>query len=501
MAVPPGAKRGVTMSTNLSGPISRRVALARAATLAGLAGGLAACGGDAAPAAAPTKAPAAAAPTVAPTAAAAATKPAAAPTTAPAAAAGGGFDWKKYKGESLSVLLVTSPRADVLTKNQKEFEELTGIKVEADVVPEQQQRQKTVIEFTSGNPSFDITQISLHVQKSLIGKGKWMLDLNPLLKDASMTDPELAFSDFGKPSVDYSTQADGRMDTMPNNLDFWIVYYNKEIFEKKGLKAPQTHDDLVAAAKAIHDPKAGVYGFAGRGLKNANVPVWTGLLHGWGADTLDPKDMSLKTTTDEAIAAATLYKELLSKYAPEGVVGFNWNECQTAFMQGTVGIWYDGIGFATPLEDATKSKVVGKVGYIVTPKGPKAQHAAMFGDGIGITNATKKKGPAWLYIQWATGKANQARLLSSGGGSPARQSAYTSADATKNLTVPKEWFDTLVASTKVGRPGLPQIIPVTEFRDIFGVGLTNMISGADPKAELTKATEEFKPVLEKSLKS
>ena len=251
------------------------------------------------------------------------------------------------------------------------------------------------------------------------------------------------------------------MDTMPNNLDFWIVYYNKELFEKKGLKAPQTHDDLVAAAKAIHDPKAGVYGFAGRGLKNANVPVWTGLMHGWGADTLDPKDMSLKTTTDEAIAAATLYKELLSKYAPEGVVGFNWNECQTAFMQGTVGIWYDGIGFATPLEDATKSKVVGKVGYIVTPKGPKAQHAAMFGDGIGITNATKKKGPAWLYIQWATGKANQARLLSSGGGSPARQSAYTSADATKNLTVPKEWFDTLVASTKVGRPGLPQIIPVT----------------------------------------
>ena len=167
----------------------------------------------------------------------------------------------------------------------------------------------------------------------------------------------------------------------------------------------------------------------------------------------------------------------------------------------SVGIWYDGIGFATPLEDATKSKVVGKVGYILTPKGPKAQHAAMFGDGIGITNATKKKGPAWLYIQWATNKVNQARLLSSGGGSPARQSAYTSPDATKNMTVPKEWFDTLVASTKVGRPGLPQIIPVTEFRDIFGVGLTNMISGADPKAELTKATEEFKPVLEKSLKS
>ena len=42
------------------------------------------------------------------------------------------------------------------------------------------------------------------------------------------------------------------------------------------------------------------------------------------------------------------------------------------------------------------------------------------------------------------------------------------------------------------------IIPVTEFRDVFGVALTNMISGADPAAELKKATEAFKPVLEKS---
>ena len=44
-------------------------------------------------------------------------------------------------------------------------------------------------------------------------------------------------------------------------------------------------------------------------------------------------------------------------------------------------MWLDGIGFATPLEDPTKSKVVGKVGYGVTPKGPKAHHSAIFADG------------------------------------------------------------------------------------------------------------------------
>ena len=33
------------------------------------------------------------------------------------------------------------------------------------------------------------------------------------------------------------------------------------------------------------------------------------------------------------------------------------------------------------------------------------------------------------------------------------------------------------------------IVPVTEFRDVFGIALTNMINGADPATELKKATE------------
>ena len=59
----------------------------------------------------------------------------------------------------------------------------------------------------------------------------------------------------------------------------------------------------------------------------------------------------------------------------------------------------------------------------------------------------------------------------------------------------------IIECSKIGRPSLPVVIPVTEFRDIFGIALTNMINGADPKAELEKATEQFKPILEKSEKA
>ncbi len=66
--------------------------------------------------------------------------------------------------------------------------------------------------------------------------------------------------------------------------------------------------------------------------------------------------------------------------------------------------------------------------------------------------------------------------------------------------MPAEYFECLEGSGKILRAGLPEIIPVTEFRDIFGIALTNMIGGADPATELKKATADFKPIYEKSEK-
>ena len=64
--------------------------------------------------------------------------------------------------------------------------------------------------------------------------------------------------------------------------------------------------------------------------------------------------------------------------------------------------------------------------------------------------------------------------------------------------ISKEWVETPGTSLKIARSGLPVIVPVTEFRDAIGVGLTNIVAGSDPAAELKKATVAFQPVLDKS---
>ena len=407
------------------------------------------------------------------------------------------FDWMRFKGQKIEVALVKGPRSDVLQKHQKEFEDLTGIVVGAEQVPEQQLRQRNVIQFASRRPAVDVTLLSLHVEKRIFGGGKWLEDLRPYLADPTMTAPGFAFDDFAAGGRIFSTQADGRIDTFPTSLDYAVLYWNKELFDAKGLAYPKTMAEMADAAAALTDPAKQRHGFVARGQKNANVYVWASMMLGWGQDSV--VGGKLNTTGPAAIQSAEMFARLLRQSAPQGVVGFNWSESQTSFMQGGVGMWLDSSGFAAPLEDATKSRVAGKVGYGVIPTGPAAHAVGLTGDGIGIAAASTKKQAAYFYIQWATSKIMQARFLQSGAGVGARQSILSDPAVLAGMTpATKAWAGCMMGSAPLGRPCFPDITPVTEFRDVFGIALTNMIGGADGASEMAKATAAFAPVLAKS---
>lgn len=409
-------------------------------------------------------------------------------------------DWKAFAGTELGINLIKSPRGEILQKHEKEFVELTGIEVSSEQIPEQQQRQKAVIELTSGSPSFDVIHMSYHVQKRQFERAGWLADFSAFMKDGNLTEATLTEGDFSSAGLLYARNDKGEMHSLPLSVDYWIIYWNKELFAKKGLEYPTTFEELVTAAEALTDPAEGTYGFVARGLRNANVPVWSSFLLGYGGAFLDGEG-ALRTDSPEAVEAAKLYQRLLTKAAPPGVAGFNWSECQSAFLQGKVGMWLDGVGFAPPLEDPTKSRVVGKVGYGIMPKGPVAHASATFGDGIGAVEMSKNKEAAYLYCQWAVSKLMGAKLVQTGSGVSFRKSVLDDPQVRAGIKMPAAWVDALVGSAPISQLGLPVIIPVTEFRDTIGTALTATLAGADPAAELKKATEQFKPILERSEKS
>src|ERR1700755_3453463 len=176
-------------------------------------------------------------------------------------------NWKKYAGTKLEVILAKGPRGDNFQKYIKEFTELTGIEVESEQIPEQQQRQKAVIELASGQPSFDVSHVSYHVQKRQFEKAGWLADLTPYMKDPALTTPDLTESDFSAAGLTYAKNDKGQMLSLPWSVDYFVLYYNKEIFAKAGVQPPKTLDEMNALAEKLTDARAGIFGYVGRGLK------------------------------------------------------------------------------------------------------------------------------------------------------------------------------------------------------------------------------------------
>lgn len=341
-------------------------------------------------------------------------------------------DWKQRKGQGIEVNYQPGSRGDLAKKHLKMFEELTGIKVGFEQIPEQQQRPKVAMEMATGHPSFDVLNVGMHVQKRLVEKASWMEDLRPFIAGRNLTNPDSDLADFSAPSMKVATGDDGRINVLPLNQDLFILFYNKELLAAKGFNAPpKTYDDLMSIAHVLTDPSKQIYGFVGHDLKYANVVLCDNILLGGDQETVTPDGRKLLTDSPAAIKAAQFHQKLMKNCGPPGNIGFRWNECQTTFMQGRAAMWWYGIGFSARLLDRMKSNIADKVGFAPVPAGPKTHNCATFIDGMGIPANAKNKKAAWLFLQWITSKDILNEQFRSGSGTPARLSCYRREDLVK----------------------------------------------------------------------
>ena len=100
---------------------------------------------------------------------------------------------------------------------------------------------------------------------------------------------------------------------VPINGNIQVLYYRADLYEKAGLKVPQTWDELAANAKALHNPP-NVYGMVQRGARSASDISydWMPYLHGHnGAIFKDEKagDFTVTINSPEAKQALDIYVE------------------------------------------------------------------------------------------------------------------------------------------------------------------------------------------------
>ena len=403
--------------------------------------------------------------------------------------------WQRYKGTQLFLLFYRHPWVDQIVKYFPEFEARTGMKVQYETIPEVQGREKLVVEMTAGSGGIDAWHASMHVEKRRFWKSGWFQPLNAYLDDKTLTAEDYAWNDVTPGAKQAVTQPDKSISALPTFVDPFVLFYREDLFQQRGWAPPKTMAELESYARQLHNPP-GMYGFVMRGLKNANATPWAFVLYAMGGRYITP-DRKSAMNSPEWIKSMDWYAGMLRRYAPPGVVNFNWYECSAAFMQGQVGMYIDGVNFANQFEDPTRSKIAGKVGYTVLPAGPAGRFAPTFTNAMAVSAQSRHKEAAYLFGEWATSKQSCNRELLGGVG-VGRASTWGLPEVKARPKMPLEWYTAYQESVKIGRAGLPEIVDVTQYRDIIGVAIQKAIEGAQSDVVIAEAHKQFQELLDKT---
>ena len=374
------------------------------------------------------------------------------------------FNWKMRAGEKLRVAMVTQPWSEFINKFIPEFKSATGIDVTYEILPEDQFRQKTTVEFAAGTSDVDAF-LSMVAQEGIkYESAGWYADIESFLKDQKITDPAFNFGDFTKSGLGIAKLPNGKLIGLPVYNEFGAIFYNKELFDKAGVKyPPRTTDDVEKAAAAINKPSEGTYGFVGRGKGAAATSQFSSLMYSFGSNWVTPAGKA-NLTDPKFLAAVKWYGNMLNKYGPPGTTSYSWQQAQDIFIQGKAGMWMDASVFFANLIDPSKSKVVDKVGVTMIPQGPGSRTPYVGGWHLSVYNGSKHKEAAWLFVQWALSKAMvlKAQLSSI---TTSRVSAWESPEYKQANKYP-ELATTFLEAMRVGNAQWnPPVLGVSEARE------------------------------------
>jgi multiple sugar transport system substrate-binding protein len=408
------------------------------------------------------------------------------------AGSAGAFNWKAFKGEEIKILANRHPWTDLITAHIGEFEELTGIKVELDVYPEDQFRTKRTVELVAGVSDVDAFMFMPGQVLAPYTRSGWLAPLNGFLASKRLLWPSFDVDDIFGSSI-AAGHKNGKQYSIPLMLETSILAYNKELLAKYGVAVPKTLQELEAAAKRIYEASQGrVYGVTLRGKRAAATSCWVGFLHSFGGQWLI--DGKAGVHAPEAVTATDYYGRLLRLYGPKSAPNNSWYESVSIFMQGKAAMIFDSGVFKKNYEDSVKSLVHGKVGYTTLPRGPAGSIPPIFSWSLGIYAKSKQKEATWLFVQWATGK--EMALRGQMVGIPAaRKSAWQSPLFRTNDKTP-EWTEASIASFEVGSPVWnPPVVSVAECRDAMGSAIAAALLGKNVQTACDKAAKKINAIL------
>jgi len=427
------------------------------------------------------------------------------PSSADQAGANG---WSRaYAGTQLNVIAEATANSLILEKLLPDFETETGIHVNLEQAPYDSLVQKAVLDFTTKKGNYDVLSIPYEYLGSFAENSYIM----PIDKDLA-TSPVTLGSDFSTDDIlpnlwEPSSKWKDSYYGMPSNAAMMMMMYRKDLFENaaeaKGFKAKYGYDlapattwdqyrDIAewftrgagteAGGTVLDQP---LYGVTLAGKRHVSTVLeWMNYSWTFGGGIFDSSG-NVAINSAENVASLE-YEKSLTAFAPSGFTSATWDEITAQLQQGTAAesiTWGDTAG---AMEDASASKVVGKMGYASIPvKTEGDAPESHLGSWTYTINASSKNAEAsYEFMAWALSKSVQMKLAE-GGGLPALTSVLTDADLTSTLPYWKQIYTSLTQAKS--RPRVPQWSGIS---DSLALDLSRALSGQASPQDALDASQQ-----------
>lgn len=262
----------------------------------------------------------------------------------------------------------------------------------------------------AGGKAPDVMEVAENGQQ-FAAKNRF-LDLTSKVKSANI-DTEKT---WGKEAVSQYT-SDGKIFGLPDRSGPIIMYYNKDLFDKAGVKYPtsdwteQDYENALEKLTVKKDGKTVQWG----GASLDWTPCWGVFIKANGGDII--KNGKVAVNSPENL-------EVLKQYNDDYKKGYILDYKTLETVKNSSGDSYFSQGKVAMLETgfwniASFSKLSGLNWDIAPVQTGKEKASWPFGSALTISKQTKNQDAAWKFVQYMTGKDAQQILAKSLGDCPA----------------------------------------------------------------------------------
>jgi multiple sugar transport system substrate-binding protein len=412
---------------------------------------------------------------------------------------------KRYDGERVTIAMHSGHFVRTWEAYKPQVKDRLGIDLEIIGIPVNEMFDKQMLELAAGSGAYDL----------LMFNPAWMGDyvdfLAPL--DDYMAEQDPAWEDIHPGFREWANTYGGQRYAIQLDGDIIMGYYRKDLFddpkEKEAFKAkygydlaPPTNWDQVLDIQEFFtrdtnaDGAVDLWGYADQAKRGRSF-YWYLLRYlanypGDEPQYFDPETMEPKINTPEAVAALENYVAAV-KNGPPGVLGWEWDELNSAFLKGGVAMmfhWPDEGKQASQLEAAVPGA---KMGFFVPPK-----RSMTFGGWImGVSKDSANPEAAYAAMRYLLSPEISLEMVTDpDSGQDFFRLSHFEADVTKSLVAPDylETFNAAIAQLfpELRTPGS------FEYYDTLDVQVQKALAGeASAKDALGAAASQWNAITDR----